>query len=511
MQRDKMNKSKIALKVVLPFVLGLLLIATVSILGMYYLQKQHIKKQSYEVFKNVSTILSQTITNDIDNFVGLMELLKKDSIIIKSFKEKNRNELFLYLYQTYSNFNETYDITHFYFHNIDRTNFMRMHNREKHSDFIDRVTLLKATQTSGYSSGVEFGINHNLTLRVVTPLFYEEQLIGYMELGKEIDNLTHKLSKSLNSEIIFTINKEMISKHNFDLWTKHSSKNRYYKELKDYYVVDTSLKYIASQLQEVLNSSKDIANMEVKNGRHTYHVQSSAFKDITGKEVGKLYVLLDTSDEFKFLIALIIEMSLIVGIIIVALIFYYAKFMRKTEKKLNEAHEKIHSLSIKDGLTMLYNRHYFNENVPLQINRAARNNKKITFLMIDADNFKNYNDNYGHAKGDIVLKEISKTCEKLFQRSTDVCYRVGGEEFVVVFESKDDSYSKDMAEKLCKDIENLDIEHKYNDEFNKVTVSIGMCISDAKDITNFKIIYANADKALYISKEQGRNRVSLYR
>ncbi|WP_294966491.1 hypothetical protein [Sulfurimonas sp.] len=64
-----MNKSKIALKVVLPFVLGLLLIATVSILGMYYLQKLHIKKQSYEVFQNVSTILSQTITSDIDNFV----------------------------------------------------------------------------------------------------------------------------------------------------------------------------------------------------------------------------------------------------------------------------------------------------------------------------------------------------------------------------------------------------------------------------------------------------------
>ena len=82
--------------------------------------------------------------------------------------------VFLYLNKTYNNFCKTYDITHFYFHNIDRTNFIRIHNRYKHSDFIDRVTLLKATKASGYVSGVEFGINHNLTLRVVTPLFYKE-------------------------------------------------------------------------------------------------------------------------------------------------------------------------------------------------------------------------------------------------------------------------------------------------------------------------------------------------
>jgi len=505
-----MHKLNIVLKVVLPFVLGLLLIASVSILGMYYLQKQHIKKQSFKVFKNVSTILSQSITNDIENFVGLIELLKKDSKIIKTFKEKKRDELFLYLYQTYSDFNERYNITHFYFHNIDKTNFLRIHDRDKHSDFIDRVTLLKASQTFGYSSGVEFGIYHNLTLRVVSALFYEEELIGYIELGKEIDNVTHKLSKSLNSEIIFTIDKKMISKDKLEFWTKDSSKHRYYKELDDFYVIDTSLKYISPKLQKVLNSSNNISNIEVENGNSTYHIHSSPFKDIRGKEVGKLYVLLDTSNEFKFLMSLIIQMSLIVGVIIIAMIFYYSKFVKKTEKTLNIAHEKIHSLSIRDGLTMLYNRHFFNDNVPLQINNAARNNKKITFLMIDADNFKKYNDNYGHAKGDIVLKEIANTCKELFQRSTDMCYRVGGEEFVVVFESENDEYSHSMAQKLCKSIENLEIEHKFNDEYNKVTVSIGMCTSDVHEFTNLDQIYANADKALYLSKEQGRNRVTKY-
>jgi len=505
-----MNKLNIVLKVVFPFVLGLLLIATVSIFGMYYLQKQHIKKQSYKVFENVSTILSQTITSDIESFVGLIKLLKKDSKIMKTFKEKNRDKLFLYLSQTYNDFNEMYNITHFYFHNTDRTNFLRIHNPKKHSDFIDRVTFFEAIETSSYSSGIEFGIYHNLTLRVVAPLFYKEELIGYIELGKEVDHFTYKLSKSLNSEIIFTIDKKMISKDNFELWTKHTNKNKYYKELDNYYVIDTSLNYITSELQKVLNSADNISNMEVKNGRYSYHVHSSPFKDVSGKEVGKLYVLLDTSDEFKFLVSLIIEMTLIVGIIILALIFYYSKYIKRTENKLNKAHEKIHSLSIRDGLTMLYNRHFFNDNVPLQINSAARNNKKITFLMIDADNFKKYNDNYGHSKGDVVLKEIAKTCQELFQRSTDMCYRVGGEGFVVVFESEDDEYSNSMAEILCKSIENLDIEHRFNDNYNRVTVSIGMCTADVHEITNFDHIYANADKALYISKEQGRNRVTKY-
>ncbi|EDZ61619.1 membrane protein containing GGDEF domain [Sulfurimonas gotlandica GD1] len=505
-----MDKLNIVLRVVFPFVLGLLLIASVSIFGMYYLQKQHIKKQSYKVFENVSTILSQTITSDIENFVGTIELLKKDPKIIKYFKEKDRDRLFLYLYQIYSDFNEMYNITHFYFHNIDKTNFIRIHNRDKHSDYIDRITLSKAFETANYSSGIEFGIYHNLTLRVVAPIFNEDELIGFIELGKDIDYLTRRLSKSLNGEIIFTISKDMISKENFEVWTKQAAKNIYYKELDDFYVIDSSIKYIRSELQDLLNSRNDISNIEVVNGRHTFHVNSTPFRDVTGKEIGKLYVLLDTSDEFKFLISLIIEMSLIVGAIIIAMIFYYWKYVKKTEKKLNKAHEKIHSLSIKDGLTMLYNRHFFNDNVPLQINNAARNKKKITFLMIDADNFKKYNDNYGHVKGDIVLKEIANTCKELFQRSTDMCYRVGGEEFVVVFESENDEYSHSMAEKLCKSIENLDIEHKYNDGYNRVTVSIGMCTSDVQEITNFDHIYANADKALYLSKENGRNRVTKY-
>nr|MDA3907984.1 GGDEF domain-containing protein [Sulfurimonas sp.] len=303
---------------------------------------------------------------------------------------------------------------------------------------------------------------------------------------------------------------DMISTENFKIWKKYSNKNKYYKELNDFYVIYSSISNITFELQKLLNSSDDINNVEVRNGSQTYQVNSSPFRDVTGKEVGKLYVLLDTSDEFKFLIMLIIKMSLIVGAIIIALIFYYSRYVKKTEIILNKAHEKIHSLSIRDGLTMLYNRHFFNDNVPLQINNAARNKKKITFLMIDADNFKKYNDNYGHAKGDIVLKEIAKTCQELFQRATDMCYRVGGEEFVVVFESEDDEYSHIMAEKLCKSIENLDIEHKYNDDYNRVTVSIGMCTSDVHEITNFDHIYANADKALYISKQQGRNRVTKY-
>ena len=505
-----MDKLNIVLKVVFPFVLGLLLIATVSILGMYYLQKQHIQKQSYKVFKNVSTILSQTITSDIESFVGLIELLKKDSKIIKTFKEKKRDELFLYLYQTYSDFSEMYNITHFYFHNTDKTNFVRMHNPDKHSDNIDRKTLDEAYDTLGYSSGIEFGIYNNLTLRVVSPLYDGKELVGYIELGKEVDRITHKISKSINSEIIFAISKKMITKETFNMWRENATKNRFYRELDDLYILDSSLSYFSNELEHLFNNNEDISNVEVSNGKYTYHAHSSPFKDMTGKKVGRLYVLLDTSDESKFLLSLIIEISLIVGIIILALIFYYAKYVKRTEIKLNKAHQKIHSLSIRDGLTMLYNRHFFNDNVPLQINNAVRNNKKITFLMIDADNFKKYNDNYGHAKGDIVLKEIAKTCKELFQRATDMCYRVGGEEFVVVFESEDDEYSNDMAEKLCKSIEDLEIEHKFNDQYNRVTVSIGMCTSDVKEITNFDHIYANADKALYISKEQGRNRVTQY-
>lgn len=172
--------------------------------------------------------------------------------------------------------------------------------------------------------------------------------------------------------------------------------------------------------------------------------------------------------------------------------------------------KKIYELSITDGLTSLYNRRHFNDIADFVIEDSLRNNKIFAFAILDVDNFKKYNDNYGHQDGDSVLINLAKVLKDSFKRSEDTVFRLGGEEFGVLISANsiDDIYT--LVESARKNIESLSIEHKLNPPLNTITASFGVTIisSNAKDKFTLDTVYKQADEALYESKESGRNRVT---
>lgn len=164
---------------------------------------------------------------------------------------------------------------------------------------------------------------------------------------------------------------------------------------------------------------------------------------------------------------------------------------------------ELERLSITDGLTLLYNRRYFNEIMPKEINRAKRNQQHLAFIMLDVDFFKRYNDHYGHANGDDVLIRIANTIGDCFSRSSDFCFRLGGEEFGIICTGNTSKEVYSQVEQLRHMIEELKIEHKGNDTFFIVTVSIGIAFCDEN--TTMEMLYTTADSELYRAKEAGRN------
>lgn len=172
--------------------------------------------------------------------------------------------------------------------------------------------------------------------------------------------------------------------------------------------------------------------------------------------------------------------------------------------------KKIYELSITDGLTSLYNRRHFNDIADSVLENSLRNNKIFAFVLLDVDNFKKYNDNYGHQDGDSVLINLASALKESFKRSEDTVFRLGGEEFGVLISAKsiDDIYT--LVESARKKIESLSIEHKLNPPLNIITASFGVTIisSNAKDKFTLDTVYKKTDDALYESKESGRNRVT---
>jgi diguanylate cyclase (GGDEF)-like protein len=162
-----------------------------------------------------------------------------------------------------------------------------------------------------------------------------------------------------------------------------------------------------------------------------------------------------------------------------------------------------------DPLTDLHNRRSFNERIELEWKRAARDKRPLSFLMTDVDNFKIYNDTYGHPQGDTLLKTAAKILSSSVKRPADLVARLGGEEFGVLLPDTDPDMVLVVAENIRKNVEAAQIPTANGKIITSVTISIGAVstIPVASDVAGIDKFIVKADEYLYKAKKAGRNRV----
>ena len=183
--------------------------------------------------------------------------------------------------------------------------------------------------------------------------------------------------------------------------------------------------------------------------------------------------------------------------------------------KLIKEVKRLEEISLTDDLTGLYNVRYFRSRLREETERAKRNKKCLTLIFCDIDYFKQINDKYGHQQGDKILVEISKKflntvsgysiISKL--RKSDIIARYGGEEFVIVLPEISKENGLIVAERLRKVIAN----HKFTNQHEKLKITMSFGIAEFhKDAKNDIELIKNADTAMYMAKEKGRNRSEVY-
>lgn len=180
----------------------------------------------------------------------------------------------------------------------------------------------------------------------------------------------------------------------------------------------------------------------------------------------------------------------------------------RNQIELKRKTDMLERLSSVDSLTSLANRRQFDNYLKDYVSHASRHERGINLLMIDIDRFKQYNDIYGHVKGDDTLRSVAKMLRLGASRPMDFVARYGGEEFVVLLNDSSPKEGALLGEKLREAVESLCIEHEGS-EYGVVTISIGVAHLDGKlheDIDDLELI-RQADKCLYQAKESGRNRV----
>jgi diguanylate cyclase (GGDEF)-like protein len=180
-------------------------------------------------------------------------------------------------------------------------------------------------------------------------------------------------------------------------------------------------------------------------------------------------------------------------------------------------YEMVRELSIIDGLTGVFVRRHFLERFEEEIRRALKYSFPLSVLMLDIDHFKRYNDDFGHLVGDATLREVSSII-RANVRNVDIVARYGGEEFAVVIPETLEAGALEVAERIRSAVARRSF--KVYDEETKVTVSIGVSVfpqdlgasvKSGYDPAYLFELLQKADRALYRAKEEGRNRVNVYR
>ena len=283
------------------------------------------------------------------------------------------------------------------------------------------------------------------------------------------------------------------------------------------------LDYADAELQQTNRYFQKIVTA-LNNGKNMRYISIKTLEDVIENIKGVLQKLINYEvqsaryERKQFLStysSILMQIGLILLFAIVAVfgvVFYVFRSIQNDHsrleaatKKLKLANKKLENVSYTDSLTNLHNRRYFNLVYARELKRAKRNKNYITFMMLDIDFFKQYNDTYGHLEGDKALKTVAKVLQKRLKRPGDYVFRLGGEEFGILLSETNESNSAMLAVEICEAVKQKKIAHKNSKagEFLSVSIGIACCIAD--DALDDQILLSRADEMLYKAKENGRD------
>jgi len=559
------------------FVLILFSVATLTIIS--FEQKKEMKLVQQECFSEIQNLYNK-INNKYENFYRNKTLVNSVSFdiheaIIKKDKE-SLYKLFEKKYKTLKK--ENADLIMMNFHLLDNSTLLKMSApKESYEKNIRSVVKKVYKKNKDFISFSKY--ENKVIYSVIYPIFYNEQYIGAMELGIDINYILAEMKYYLDIKSVLTMgddnnlnndntNIKTINNISYASYTINikNNKNRTIAKIEFLKNITNNINHLEKNKVNILTYMSFLTiltiiiinigfNRSIKNLENSF-CDVSEYKQMIDEHVmvintntkGKILSLSNRLSETSGyqqseLIGQSVEMirdpnslnvtcdaiatslknkgywhgelknltktgfkywtqTTIQAVIKDNVVLSHNYIMHDiTEKKMNE------ELMLIDGLTNIYNRRHFNEIFPRMAKNIKRDGGCFNFIILDVDNFKAYNDTYGHPQGDIALKAIADVLQNSLHRPSDFCFRLGGEEFGVLYKTANEDEGYLFAQKLRKNVEMLNIEHNGNMIHKVLTASFGLVSLMREHMIDEKEIYTMADEHLYRAKEDGRNKV----
>lgn len=459
----------------------------------------------------VEKMYREDIGHNVQSLDVAMEVVSHDAALRAALVRRDRAALLRLAAPMFTELRRKFAITHFYFSGPDRVNLLRVHQPERHGDVIDRYTTLEAERTGVTAYGVELGPLGTVTLRLVTPWHESDgkrRLIGYVELGMEIDHVLETVQKFAGVPVFVLVSKQYLKREDWEggmrILGRTPEWDRFLDTVLSSQAVETMPAALATRLTGGVPAGTSVVG--IMQARATYRAVFLPLADASGRDVARMVALVDISAHLASSRRMLYLGDGIGALTSGLLLGFFYWLVGRVGRRIERDGKELQLLAIRDGLTGLYNHRTFYVLLADELTRAKRFKRPVSLLLLDIDHFKRVNDTHGHLAGDAVLRELGGLLGRQARAINRVC-RYGGEEITVILPETGLEAAANVAERLRAVVEAQPFD--ANSVPIRITVSIGVA-SFPVHADGAAALVAAADTALYAAKQRGRNRVVRY-
>jgi diguanylate cyclase (GGDEF)-like protein/PAS domain S-box-containing protein len=379
----------------IPAMLAIIILLGIFLFISYLNEKSHITDEMDKTMKSSQSFFVSFLNSDANKMEGTLHAILRDEKLKAAMKARDRKALLARSRSLFEQLHSNVSITHFYFTDPDRVNILRVHKPEKYGDRIDRFTTMQAEQTGNISPGIELGPLGTFTLRVVAPWFDGKQLIGYVELGEEIDHILSKVRNALDIELFVVIEKQYLNRENWESGMEMLGYQADWDRFPSVVLITKDQGNFPDKLAQIfssMNYKSMMKRLDFSAAESRYVCDFISLKDAGNRNVGIMVVVRDITaleaEHHKYLFVGI-GISLVVGLFLI--LFLYIIFDR-VELQRKKAHSLLHAtiestaegilVVDKNGVITAFNKKFLEMwHIPKSVFDVRDHKKPLAFVM----------------------------------------------------------------------------------------------------------------------------------
>lgn len=319
----------------------------------YILQKQSIEKNTINRATSYEDYFEKSLIKDVNDIHDSADFIRINETYTNLFLLNEKEKLYKSIKPAFDELNKKLDITHLYFIEKDGRVFLRVHDYERDNDIINRYTFKKSKETNHIVYGLELGVKNTFTLRLVHHWYKNNELVGYIEIGKEIDKVMADIASRMNLNTILALKKDVYKNPS----KKFLNRLKEVKKTEKYYVTYSTVSNINQDLLDFIESNQN--NLSIKLNGEYYVAYKYILTDVTNKDLGFKILLIDVTkdyetlySQFKFYLSIMVLGTILMLFIGYKFSKYYQNKLNLSFNNLKEEKQKVENLS-KEQKTLL--------------------------------------------------------------------------------------------------------------------------------------------------------------